>query len=148
MTLLLLGALVPLLTVVSQQPGTTPIESPRLQVLRATPSGDASDRPTIIVIFDRPIAPRLNASVDPATVLSVSPAFAARARWRDPVTVVLQPLDVLNADTRYTVTVSAKLQATDGSRLAAAYKFSFRTPGGCCSRPGWPTARPGSRVSR
>jgi hypothetical protein len=44
--------------------------------------------------------------------------------------VVLRADEILPADTRYTVTVSARIRAVDRTTLASAYRFGFRTRGG------------------
>src|SRR5579862_7119016 len=142
-TMALLGVVIPILAFAFQQ-GITPVESPCLQVLRASPIGDASPRPTIVVTFDRPVAPHLDASIDPRKVLSASPAFVGRAQWLDPVTLILRPLEILPAGQRYSVTVSTNVVAADGSRLRSAYTFAFHTPGprALAARPDFP-ASPG-----
>src|SRR5689334_21820325 len=59
-----------------------------LRVLRALPEGDAGPMATISVSFDRPIAASLEGiSADPARILTVTPAVAGKAEWRDPVTL-------------------------------------------------------------
>ena len=100
-----------------------------LRVLRATPADTAGRASTIEVTFDRPVAGSLDRSVDPRSILSVSPAVAGAIEWRDPVTIVLTPRTMLSPATRYTVTVGKNFQAMDGSRLAEPYTFAFRVRG-------------------
>lgn len=100
-----------------------------LRVLRATPTGEASPGSAVAVTFDRPVAGSLDRTVDPRTVLRITPAAQGTVAWRDPVTVVFTPTTRLAAHTRYTVTVSSSFRAMDGSALAAPYRFSFRVRG-------------------
>ena len=100
-----------------------------LRVLRATPSGDAAPGDAISVSFDRPVAGSLDRTVDPARVLSITPAIAGTMEWRDPITVRFIPAGLLTPDTRYTVTVATTFEAMDGSTLEAPYEFSFRVRG-------------------
>ncbi len=51
------------------------------------------------------------------------------ADWRDPVTPRFRPAAPLSPNTGYTVTVSDRFQAMDGSRLAQPFSFSFRVRG-------------------
>lgn len=100
-----------------------------LGVLRATPDGDAEPWDTVMVTFDRPVAGRLDASVDPASFFEIRPAVTGRLEWRDPITVRLVPDALLPPDTRYAVTIRNTFQATDGSRLEEPFEFSFRVRG-------------------
>jgi len=100
-----------------------------LRVIRSTPTSDASPVSTISVTFDRPVAGSLDRTVDPKTILSVTPAVAGRLEWRDPVTIRLVPNAPLSGATAYQVTVSNTFAAMDGSRLAEPYVFTFRVRG-------------------
>ena len=100
-----------------------------LRVLRALPDGDASPNAQIRVTFDRPVAGSLDYSVDPKTVLRISPAAAGRLEWRDPVTVVFTPSVPLRPATIYAVTVDTTFHAMDGAKLERPYTFGFRVSG-------------------
>ena len=62
-----------------------------LHVLRTVPDGTASPNAEVRVTFDRPVAGSLDYTVDPKTVLRLSPAAPGRLEWRDPVTIVFTP---------------------------------------------------------
>ena len=100
-----------------------------LHVLRSSPVDAAERSARILVTFDRPVAGSLGRTVDPKKVLSVTPAIGGTVEWRDPVTVMLTPRELLEPNARYTVTVSTDFEAMDGSRLARPYTFSFRVKG-------------------
>ena len=100
-----------------------------LQVLRHLPEDDAAPTAVILITFDRPVAEDLDRSVPAASILSIEPAISGRADWRDPVTLRFTPSDLLPVGTRYTVSVSNGFTASDGSRLAEPYRFSFRVRG-------------------
>ena len=100
-----------------------------LRVIRSTPGADAGPTATISVTFDRPVAGSLDRSVDPGTILRVTPAVTGRLEWRDPVTIRLVPSAPLAAATTYTVTVASSFQAMDGSALAEPHRFTFRVRG-------------------
>ena len=102
---------------------------PALQVLRVSPTGDASPAATITVTFDRPVAGSLDRSIDPASIFKIEPAVPGKLEWRDPVTLRLAPASPLQPGTSYTVTISAGFQAMDGSQLREPYRFSFRVTG-------------------
>jgi len=100
-----------------------------LHVLRALPTGSVAPNAQIRVTFDRPVAGSLDYTVDPKTVLHLSPAASGKLEWRDPVTVVFTPLRPLSPATDYTVTVDTTFHAMDGARLERPYTFSFRVAG-------------------
>ncbi len=100
-----------------------------LRVLRVTPTGTAEPTDAVTVTFDRPVAGRLDGSVDPRTVLTIAPVVEGRAEWRDPITLRYTPSEPLAPGSAYTVTVMAGLRAMDGSRLEQAHRFSFRVGG-------------------
>jgi hypothetical protein len=84
--------------------------------LRVNPSADAAPNSAVEITFDRPVAGSLDRTVDPAGIVRVQPGIDGTIQWRDPVTIVLTPRAPLQADTRYTVTVSTAFAAMDGSR--------------------------------
>jgi uncharacterized protein YfaS (alpha-2-macroglobulin family) len=100
-----------------------------LHVLRHAPSDTASPANIITVTFDRPVAAILDRSISPSRVLTITPAIAGTADWRDPVTIRFVPTEPLAPGRRIAVTVATTVTALDGSRLAAPYTFSFRVPG-------------------
>ncbi|CAN5319939.1 hypothetical protein BH09GEM1_BH09GEM1_41830 [soil metagenome] len=97
-----------------------------LRVVRTTPSGDAAPLARISVSFDRPVAGSLDRTIDPATILRITPEVAGRVEWRDPVTIQLVPSVPLTPGTRYSVTVANTFRAMDGTALAEPYHFEFR----------------------
>ena len=115
-----------------------------LHVLRTSPSDGALPTAVVTVTFDRPVAGRLEGTVDPRTVFSITPAVAGRVEWRDPITLRFLANGTLAPGVTYTVTIAPTLRAMDGARLEAPFRFSFRvggprplagTPVGRYSRP-------------
>ncbi|HEX2780916.1 MAG TPA: alpha-2-macroglobulin family protein [Gemmatimonadaceae bacterium] len=100
-----------------------------LRVLRALPDGAGSPNAQIRVTFDRPVAGSLDYSVDPKTVLRISPAAPGRLEWRDPVTITFTPNVPLRSATIYTVVVDTTFHAMDGAKLERPYTFAFRISG-------------------
>ena len=100
-----------------------------LHVLRTVPDGTALPNAEVRVTFDRPVAGSLDYTVDPKTVLRLSPAAPGRFEWRDPVTIIFTPTRPLALATDYTVTVDTTFHAMDGARLERPYTFSFRVSG-------------------
>jgi uncharacterized protein YfaS (alpha-2-macroglobulin family) len=100
-----------------------------LQVLRVTPGTEAAPTASVTVTFDRPVAGSLDRSVDPAGIFRIEPAVRGRLDWRDPVTLRFRPDTPLPANASYTVTVSDRFEAMDGSRLRAPYVHRFRVRG-------------------
>jgi uncharacterized protein YfaS (alpha-2-macroglobulin family) len=100
-----------------------------LRVMRHMPGDTASPGNVVAVIFDRPVAGRLGATVDPARIFHIEPVVPGRLSWRDPVTIRFVPSEPLTPGDSFTVTVDNGFQAMDGSRLGRPYRFSFRVPG-------------------
>jgi hypothetical protein len=100
-----------------------------LRVLRVTPTGDAAPTTQITITFDRPVAGSLDRTVDPATIVRVTPPVTGTLEWRDPITIRLRPAGLLPSGTTVTVTVDTTFAAMDGARLAAPYTFAFRVRG-------------------
>ena len=117
------------LALLSSAPFFAPNGPDPLHVLRVLPAGAASPNAQIRVTFDRPVAGSLDYTVDPKTVLRLSPSAPGRLEWRDPVTVVFTPSAPLAPATEYTVTVDTTFHAMDGARLERPYEFSFRVSG-------------------
>ncbi len=103
--------------------------APALRVIRTTPDPDAPPNAVITVTFDRPVAGSLDRTVDPAGILSITPAIAGTIEWRDPVTLRVRPAGPLAPGTRYQITVNPTFAALDGSRLSEPYRFGFRVGG-------------------
>jgi len=100
-----------------------------LRVLRHAPSDTASPGNIVTVTFDRPVAGRLDATIDPRRIFHIEPAPAGRVAWRDPITIRFAPDEPLPPGSTFVVTIDTVLTAMDGSRLEAPYRFSFRVPG-------------------
>ncbi|HEU4585609.1 MAG TPA: Ig-like domain-containing protein, partial [Gemmatimonadaceae bacterium] len=100
-----------------------------LRILRTSPTDEADRSARILVTFDKPVAGSLDRTVDPRKVVQVTPAIDGTVQWRDPVTVMITPRQLLEPNARYTVTVPTSFEAMDGSRLARPYTFSFRVKG-------------------
>ena len=75
------------------------------------------------------MAGSLDRSVDPGGIFRIEPAVQGRLDWRDPVTLRFRPEAPLPANTSYTITVSDRFEAMDGSRLPAPYVHRFRVRG-------------------
>lgn len=100
-----------------------------LQVLRHTPSDTASPGNIVTVTFDRPVAGRLDATIDPRRIFRIEPAVSGEVAWRDPVTIRFVPNEPLAPGSKFVVTIDTGFAAIDGSKLEAPYQFSFRVPG-------------------
>ncbi|HET7423626.1 MAG TPA: alpha-2-macroglobulin family protein [Gemmatimonadales bacterium] len=109
--------------VAAADPGT------ELQVLRVSPGTDAAPTAAVTVTFDRPVAGSLDRSVDPEGIFRIEPTVRGRLDWRDPVTLRFRPDAPLPADASYTITVSDRFEAMDGSRLRVPYVHRFRVRG-------------------
>ena len=103
--------------------------APVLQVLRYSPTSDASPAARVTVVFDRPVAGSLDHSVDPASLFTITPTVAGKLEWRDPVTVRFTPAATLQPGSSYTVTISNSFTAMDGSRLKDPFTFTFTVSG-------------------
>ena len=91
----------------------------RLHVLRIDPAGAAEPTDSVVVTFDRPVAPELGRSVDPARAVRVSPAAAHTAYWRDPSSLVVVFDRPWSFGATYRVEVAPTLRSADGRRFAA-----------------------------
>ena len=103
--------------------------APELRVLRVVPSEEAAPTTAVTVTFDRPVAGSLDRTVDPGPLFRIEPAVPGTVDWRDPVTLRFRPAGPLPADRRFTVTISDRFEAMDGSRLAEPFVQSFRVRG-------------------
>ncbi len=96
-----------------------------LRVLRVQPTSAASPIEPVVIAFDHPVAPRLDLSVDPATVVQVTPRVRIRPFWRDPSTLVV-PFDVAwKPGAAYSVVVNPALRGEGHLRLAATAPISI-----------------------
>ena len=100
-----------------------------LRVLRFVPSEDASPTAAVTITFDRPVAGSLDRTVNPKGIFRIEPDLAGVVDWRDPVTLKFRPAVPLPANGSFTVTVSHRFAAMDGSRLAAPFVRTFRVRG-------------------
>ena len=92
----------------------------QLHVLRMEPSGPAEPTDSVVVTFDRPVAPELDRSVDPARVVRITPAAAHSAYWRDPSSLVVVFERPWRYGATYRVDVVPTLRSADGRRFAAS----------------------------
>ena len=103
--------------------------APELRVLRVVPAEVGSPGTVVTVTFDRPVAGSLDRTVDPRALFRIEPAVPGTVDWRDPVTIRFRPAEPLPTDREFTVTISDRFQAMDGSRLPGPYVHSFRVRG-------------------
>ena len=91
-----------------------------LQIAEVFPQPDSASVPVdsaITVAFDRPVVP-LVASIDEDELphpLVLSPATAGSGEWVNSAVYIFTPSEPLKSVTDYSVTVSADLEAADGS---------------------------------
>src|SRR5215217_5820152 len=87
-----------------------------LRVLRfGLPGREAGPLDPLVITFDHPVAPRLDASVNPARVLRIKPAVRTHPFWRDPSTLVVEFLDAWPFGATYHVQFDPSLRSADGS---------------------------------
>src|SRR5690606_14892365 len=89
--------------------------APPLRVMRVTPATPAEADAEITIMFDRPVAGGLDATVAADAIFSIEPAVAGRVEWRDPVTLRFTPAEPLEPGRTYTVRVAPSFAAMDGS---------------------------------
>lgn len=100
-----------------------------LRVLRHTPRDTASPGNIVSVTFDRPVAGRLDATVEASRLFRIEPAVAGRVLWRDPITIRFVPDEPLPPGAQFAVTIDTAFRAIDGSRLERPFRFTFHVPG-------------------
>ena len=100
-----------------------------LRVMRVVPADEAAPTSAITVTFDRPVAGSLDRTVNPRALFRIEPAVTGEVDWRDPVTLRFRPAEPLPANGRFTITISDRFEAMDGSRLSAPYVHAFRVRG-------------------
>lgn len=76
---------------------------------------------TIRVTFSHPMD-----QTDAAQAVTLTPAVAYSASWRDATHLIIAPQDQWAYETTYTVTLSTQLQRTSGQYLARPFSFSFQ----------------------
>jgi uncharacterized protein YfaS (alpha-2-macroglobulin family) len=85
-----------------------------LHVLRFSPAGHATAAEPVVVTFDRPVAPRLEQSVDPRRAVAIKPWVAERPFWRDPSTLVVEFTHLWEPDASYEVRLDSSLRSATG----------------------------------
>jgi alpha-2-macroglobulin len=100
-----------------------------LTVIRTTPGDTASPGNIVTVTFDRPVAGRLDATIEASKIFQLHPAVRGKASWRDPVTIRFIPDEPFTPGETFTVTIDTTFHALDGAKLKRPYRFVFRVPG-------------------
>jgi uncharacterized protein YfaS (alpha-2-macroglobulin family) len=98
------------------------------QVLPANGTKDIDDKPTITIIFNRPVVP-LMTPADMAklpNLLTIVPETEGEGAWLTTSIYTFKP-KALQGGTTYTVTVSKGLTDVSGSILPEDYSFTFST---------------------
>src|SRR5690606_20388126 len=88
-----------------------------LRVMRATPATPAEPDDEITIMFDRPVAGGLDATVRAEEIFRIEPPVAGRVEWRDPVTLRFVPAERLEPGRTYVVRIAPSFAAMDGSQL-------------------------------
>jgi uncharacterized protein YfaS (alpha-2-macroglobulin family) len=97
-----------------------------LQVAFASPEGAVGVVTEVNVVFDRPVRALGVADAAPPP-FRISPSVAGTFRWVGSRAAVFTPADRLPFATQFSVEVPAGLQALDGTKLAAPYRFELST---------------------
>lgn len=97
-----------------------------LRVMRATPATPAEPDDEITIMFDRPVAGGLDATVRAEEIFRIEPPVAGRVEWRDPVTLRFVPAERLEPGRTYVVRIAPSFAAMDGSRLEREFRHEFR----------------------
>src|SRR5687767_3404851 len=93
-----------------------------VRVLRFQPDSAASPVAPVVITFDRPVAPKLDESIPPDSLVSIVPAKAHRTYWRDPSTLVAEFDSLWAPGSSYEVRLARDL------RSAAGRPFRRRAP--------------------
>ena len=109
----------------------TPRARPRaagdsLRVLRFQPDSAASPVAPVVITFDRPVAPALDESMLPDSLVSIVPAKAHRTYWRDASTLVTEFDELWTPGASYEVRLAAGVRAPDGRALARRAPWRVR----------------------
>ncbi len=112
------------------QPAHLAALSPTLSVRAVSPGPEATDvitSPTVLVAFDRPVAPLVGVEQArlPSPVVS-DPPLSGHGQWVTSAIYRYQS-GVLHAATTYHLRVAAGLRAIDGTRLQQDFSWSFST---------------------
>lgn len=100
-------------------------------ILLASPQTEAAtDRPSITVMFDRPMIPLTTADEkkNQAPAFTIKPEVKGEGRWLGTTAYQFRPSSPLRPATTYTYLVKAGLKAEDGGTLQNDHHFSFTTP--------------------
>jgi len=87
-------------------------------VLRFQPDSAATPVAPVVITFDRPVAPELDASIAPESLLAITPARAHRSYWRDPSTLVAEFDAFWAPGSSYEVRLAPQLRAARGQPFA------------------------------
>lgn len=101
------------------------------EVFPADGAVDIETDAVITVIFNRPVVPLLTAEemADLPDPLTITPAVEGEGEWLNTSIYIFRPTEALAGGISYTVTVSAGLEAVDGSVLTEPFSWTFRTVG-------------------
>src|SRR5215208_3660559 len=97
-----------------------------VRVLRFQPDSAASPVAPVVITFDRPVAPKLDESIAPDSLLSITPARPHRTYWRDPSTLVAEFGSPSTPGMVYDVRVAPALRGADGAPLARTPPWRVR----------------------
>src|SRR5215207_336102 len=89
-----------------------------VRVLRFQPDSAATPVAPVVITFDRPVAPELDASIAPESLLAITPARAHRSYWRDPSTLVAEFDAFWAPGSSYEVRLAPQLRAARGQPFA------------------------------
>ncbi|MDF3068626.1 MAG: hypothetical protein K0R38_4227 [Polyangiaceae bacterium] len=97
-----------------------------LKVAFSSPEGPVGAVTEVSVVFDRPVQ-ALGVAGAGAAPFRVAPELPGSFRWVGSRAAVFTPAQRLPFATKFVVEVPAGLQALDGTRLAAPYRFELET---------------------
>ena len=117
-----------------------------MRVLRLDPIRVAQPRDSVVITFDRPVAPKLDRSVDPRRAVRISPAVPTRAYWRDPSTLVIAFERPWPYGAEFRVDFVRTLRSADGHALKAGQGLAIPVRGPMMLAV-WPSLRADGRVA-
>jgi alpha-2-macroglobulin len=98
------------------------------RVVHSGPRGEASARPTIQIVFSRPLR-ALDADVKLPAGVTLSPVVPGAWQWLGTSAIVFSPeKGELPLATHFRVVLPAGIEALDGQVLTEAHEFEFETP--------------------
>lgn len=100
-----------------------------LRVLTFRPGPAAAPGDAFTITFDRPVVSAVQSPFDPAGIVRLTPAVAARIEWRDPATIRVVPQELLEPGREYVLRIDTTFTATDGGRLSAPVSIRIRVHG-------------------